>query len=70
MCESVFKHRNRCAHNTRSHEQNLPSLDILQRKDYILENYFIRFAMLIIIDKLFVALFDKYLTVSLDKFRL
>lgn len=68
--ESVFKHRNRCAHNTRSHEQNLPSLDILQRKDYILENYFIRFAMLIIIDKLFVALFDKYLTVSLDKFRL
>ena len=46
------------------------TLDILQRKDYILENYFIRFAMLIIIDKLFVALFDKYLTVSLDKFRL
>ena len=68
--ESIFKHRNRCAHNTRSHEQNLPSLDVLQSRDYILENYFVRFAMLIIIDKMFVALFNKYLGVSSDKFRL
>ncbi|TYK37830.1 hypothetical protein [Bacteroides pyogenes] len=59
--EKVYKHRNRCAHNTASYQQNLPSLDVLEGSDYVFENYFVRFTMLIIIDKMFVKLFEKYL---------
>lgn len=64
----VYKHRNRCAHNTVSYQQNLPSLEKLQDKDYIFENYFVRFAILIIIDKMFVLLFKKYIDLSPKKF--
>ena len=66
--ELVYKHRNRCAHNTVSYQQNLPSLEKLQDENYIFENYFVRFAMLIIIDNMFVLLFRKYINLSPKKF--
>lgn len=59
--DSVINHRNRCAHNTISAQRNLPSLATLKDPNYIFENYFLRFAVLIYIDKIFVSLFRNYL---------
>lgn len=68
--EVVIQHRNRCAHNISSFQQNLPSLVKLQKNEYVLENYFVRFALLIVIDKVFVALFSKYLELQPESFQL
>ena len=59
--ESLFKHRNRCAHNTSSFQQDLPALDTMDVPAYLFENYYLRFALLILIDKIFIRLFQKYL---------
>lgn len=66
----AIRHRNRCAHNITSFQQNLPALDNLQKKEYILENYFVRFSLLMIVDKVFVALFRKYLEQMPEPFKL
>lgn len=66
----AIQHRNRCAHNISSYQQNLPALEELQKKEYVLENYLVRFAILMIIDKVFVALFKKYLEVKPEPFKL
>ena len=57
----LYKHRNRCAHNTQSYQQNLPTLKSLANDEYKHDNYFVWFALLILIDKTFVELYDKYL---------
>jgi len=59
--EHLYKHRNRIAHNTQSYQQNLPTLNTLVRENYKYENYFIWFAILILMDKVFVELYKKYL---------
>lgn len=59
--DQVYKHRNRCAHNTSSYQQNLPTLKLLSTPEYVYENYFIRFSLLMLIDEIFVCLFRKYL---------
>ena len=59
----LYNHRNKVAHNTLSYQQNLPTLKTLADKNYIYENYFIRFAILILIDEIFIALYKKYLNV-------
>ena len=59
---AMFMHRNRCAHNTASYQQNLPSLETIANHDFIYENYYIRFFCLILIDKIFINLFRKYLS--------
>lgn len=59
--ESLFKHRNRCAHNTASYQQNLPSLETMDDETYVLDNYYLHFAVLMVIDKIFIKLFQKYL---------
>ena len=56
----VYVHRNRCAHNTSSYQQNLPSLSTLASKEILDQNYFYRFALLIIIDEVFLRLYKKY----------
>ena len=56
----LYKHRNRCAHNTSSYQQNLPTLKLLSTPEYIYENYFIRFSVLMLIDRIFVLLYKKY----------
>ena len=68
--EYVYMHRNRCAHNTVSYQQNLPCLDVLQDENYVFENYFVRFALLMIIDKMFVLFFEKYIQFTPNKFLL
>ena len=58
--DKSYDHRNRCAHNVLSYQQNLPTLRQLADKDYRFENYYIRFAILLLIDKVFISLFDTY----------
>ncbi len=62
--EQLYKHRNRCAHNTSSYQQNLPTLKLLSTPEYIYENYFMRFSVLMLIDGVFVKLYQKYLDVK------
>ena len=56
----VFEHRNRIAHNTASYLKDVPTLDTLADKEYVYKNYFFRFAILLVIDELFVRLFKMY----------
>lgn len=57
MYEKLYKHRNRCAHNLTSYQQNLPSFKTLCDSQYMFENYFLRFFILILIDKIIVTLY-------------
>jgi len=59
----LYNRRNRYAHNTQSYQHNLPTFKTLVNDDYLLENYFIWFAILILIDEIFIDLFRKYLEV-------
>lgn len=61
MYECMYNHRNRCAHNLTSYQQNLPALTTLRNVDYVYENYFIRFLLLLIIDIIIVKLYDTFL---------
>lgn len=64
MYESlVYLHRNRTAHNTVVYQKNLPALETLAGKDYYLQNYFFRFALIIVMDEVFMRLYKSYLQV-------
>lgn len=60
MYDKLYLHRNRCAHNLTSYQQNLPALNTLRNTEYLYENYFIRFALLIIIDKVMIKLYRTF----------
>ncbi|MCL2888463.1 MAG: hypothetical protein FWF35_04115 [Elusimicrobia bacterium] len=53
--------RNTVAHNTKSPLKELPTIKTMRQPDFVYENYFIRFTVLILADKIFISLFDKYL---------
>lgn len=57
----VYLQRNRIAHNTVSYQQNLPALESLSSEDYYLHNYFFRFAIILIVDEVFMRLYKAYL---------
>ncbi|MBP3206671.1 MAG: hypothetical protein J6M21_00245 [Campylobacter sp.] len=57
----VYNHRNRCAHNLISYQENLPTLSTLADENYKYQNYFYRFYILILLDKIFMKLYAKYL---------
>lgn len=57
----VIKHRHRCAHNLTSYQQNLPTFDTISENNYRYYNYFFRFAILILIDEIFIRIYDEYL---------
>lgn len=59
----LYNHRNRCAHNTLSYQQNLPTLKTILNDNYRYDNYFVRFALLILLDKIFVKLYGKYIEI-------
>ncbi|ENM3830853.1 hypothetical protein LIV01_001840 [Vibrio cholerae] len=63
MYDFLYKHRNRIAHNTLSYQQNLPTLKTLFNGNYQYENYFIYFSMLVLIDNIFISLYEQYLKV-------
>jgi hypothetical protein len=60
----LYRHRNRCAHNTFSYQENLPTLTSLIDDNHKYDNYFIRFSLLILIDKVFTQMYSRYLDVS------
>lgn len=57
----VYKHRNRCAHNLASYQNNLPTLKTLINPGFVYDNYYNRFSMIILLDEIFVRLYKKYL---------
>lgn len=61
MYEYLYTHRNRIAHNTLSYQQNLSSLKALIKEEYKLNNYFIYFSLLILIDHVMINLYKQYL---------
>lgn len=65
ITEDIYKHlydeRNRVAHNTLSYQENLPTLDKLKSDDHKYDNYFLYFSILILIDEIFMYLYDEYL---------
>jgi hypothetical protein len=61
--EILYNHRNRIAHNTQSYQQNLPTLKTLVSDNYQYENYFLHFSILVLIDKIFIELYKKYLEI-------
>lgn len=64
--ERAIEHRNRCAHNTLSYQRNLPSLDTMEDEQYIFDNYFLRFAVIMIFDGIYMKLYKKYIEVVED----
>lgn len=60
--EALYNHRNRIAHNTSSYQQNLPTLKTLANPNYRYENYFMYFCILVLIDRIFIELYKKYVT--------
>ena len=57
----VYVERNRCAHNTRSYQHNLPSLKGMMTDDYKLQNYFLFMSVILLLDMIYVKLFEAYL---------
>ena len=57
----VYRERNRCANITRSYQHNLPSLKGMMADDYKLQNYFLFMSVLLLLDKIYVKLFETYL---------
>lgn len=53
----VYSHRNRCAHNLISYQNNLPTLKTLTEDGFVYDNYYFRFSMLILLDEIFIRLY-------------
>lgn len=62
---SYYRERNRCAHNTRSYQHNLPSLQNMMADDYKLQNYFLFMSIILLLDEIYVKLFEIYLEKSI-----
>lgn len=59
--EEIYKHRNRCAHNLTSYQNNLPSLDVLANQKEGGDNYFVRFWLIILLDEIMMRLYKYYI---------
>lgn len=57
----VYIHRNRCAHNLLSYQNNLSTLNTLINENFVYDNYYFRFSMLILLDEIFVRLYKAYM---------
>ena len=58
----AYDERNRCAHNTRSYQHNIPSIRTLATADFSTDNYFLYIALLLLLDRIYIKLFKGYLT--------
>ncbi len=57
----VYAERNRCAHNTRSYQYNIPLLKEMMASDIKLQNYFLYISIILLLDNIYVKLFSIYL---------
>lgn len=58
--DALYKQRNRCAHNTPSYQQDAVTLSEMQDNQMINCNYFSYFAILLLLDKVFIEAFRMY----------
>lgn len=58
--EYIYKQRNCCAHNTLSYQQDFLSFEDMQKPYMVYANYFTSFAVLLLLDKVFVHLFSSF----------
>ena len=58
----VYRHRNRCAHNLKSYQNNLPTLASLINPDHDYENYFHMFSVLLLLDEIYMTLYKEYVS--------
>ena len=56
----VYIHRNNCAHNLDSIKTYFPDLPKLKEKSCNYNNYFFRFALLVLLDEIFIKLYKEY----------
>ena len=59
----VYNNRNRIAHNTFSYQQNLPDFELLRAPEFSFDNYFFRYALITLIDYIFIELYGKYVNI-------
>lgn len=64
----VYVHRNRCAHNLTSFQNNLPTLKTLTSDGFVYDNYFYRVSVLILLDEIFLRLYKKYIELERCEF--
>lgn len=64
--DHLYRHRNRCAHNTLSYQSNIPTLSMLETPKNRFNNYFLYFAILLLIDEIMIFLFTKYLDIRIE----
>lgn len=62
---ALYNERNKIAHNTLSYQQNLPDFNVLRDEAKYSRNYFLWFAILLLIDNIFIEIYKKYLEESL-----
>ena len=58
----VYNERNRAAHNTRSYQHNIPTLRSMTAPEHICQNYFLFLSIMILLDKIYIELFQTYLS--------
>ena len=58
--EELYNQRNRIAHNILSYQQNLPDFNILKNEKEYSRNYFLWFAILLLIDNIFIEMYKLY----------
>ncbi|MBS1686928.1 MAG: hypothetical protein JSS76_19480 [Bacteroidetes bacterium] len=58
--DHLYRHRNRCAHNLLSYQENLPTLNTLAAPNYEYNNYYLWFTLLTLMDKIYIELYQKY----------
>lgn len=63
----VYRHRNRCAHNLKSYQNNLPTLKTLVKPNYEYENYFHMFSVLMLLDEIYIRMYNEYLILLNDR---
>lgn len=58
---SVYRHRNRCAHNLLSFQGNKPSLALMRSVEYKYWNYYLRYALILLVDKVMTNAYKQWL---------
>ena len=59
--DGLYRQRNKCAHNTASYQQDMITLREMKDKDYPYKNYFTYFAILLLLDRIFISAYEKYM---------
>lgn len=59
--ECVYRYRNESAHNTLSYQINKPSLGMMASADYCYRNPYLRLALLLVVDEMFVSAYGLWL---------